>query len=293
MTTTMEPPLVVGVDGSAGSMQALDWAVDAATRRGVRLRMVYASRWERYESRLPSDDEPSPEVVAEERVIAVAALRAQGRNPALAVEADVLPEEPLNALLEESRHAVALVTGPSGRGTLTGLLLGSVSLSVAARAHCPVVVVRGGEANVRGDHGRIVVGVGDPEEAPAALRFALREAAARGCGVEAVRAWRHPAHQSADHYPLPTDDAIEHEELAGRELIEALREPQREFPDVTVHRTVYEGHARKALIDASATADLLVVGSVRRRRGFGLQLGRVSHTALHHAECPVAVAPQE
>ncbi|WP_424888324.1 universal stress protein [Streptomyces sp. XH2] len=293
MTTTMEPPLVVGVDGSAGSLQALDWAVDAATRHGVRLRMVYASRWERYESRLPPDDEPSPEAVAEERVIAVAALRAQGRNPALAVEADVLPEEPLNALLEESRHAVALVTGPSGRGTLTGLLLGSVSLSVAARAHCPVVVVRGGEANVRGAYGRIVVGVGDPEEAPAALRFALREAAARGCGVEAVRAWRHPVHQSADHYPLPSDDAIEHEELAGRELIEALREPQREFPGVTVHRTVYEGHARQALIDASATADLLVVGSVRRRRGFGLQLGRVSHTALHHADCPVAVVPQE
>ncbi|MFF7726491.1 universal stress protein [Streptomyces sp. NPDC008001] len=289
----MELPLVVGVDGSAGSMLALDWAVDAAARRRARLRIVYASRWERYESRLPEPGEPSAEAVAEERVVAVSELRARERSPGLVVEAEVLPEEPLNALLDESRRALALVTGPSGRGTLTGLLLGSVSLSVAARAHCPVVVVRGEERNVRGEYGRIVVGVGAPEEAPAALRFALREAAARGCGVEAVRAWRHPAHQSADHYPLPSDDAIEHEELAGRELIEALREPQREFPDVTVHRTVYEGHARQALIDASATADLLVVGAVRRRRGFGLQLGRVSHTALHHAGCPVAVAPQE
>lgn len=59
-----------------------------------------------------------------------------------------------------------------------------------------------------------------------------------------------------------------------------------------VHRRTAEGPARKVLLDASATTDLLVVG-VRRQSGHpGLQLGRVAHTVLHHAACPVAVVPQ-
>lgn len=45
----MELPLVVGVDGSEPSMRAVDWAADEAALRGVPLRLVYASLWERYE----------------------------------------------------------------------------------------------------------------------------------------------------------------------------------------------------------------------------------------------------
>ncbi|WP_171166058.1 universal stress protein [Streptomyces sp. I05A-00742] len=287
----MELPLVVGVDGSAGSLQALDWAVDEAGRHDARLRVLYASLWERYESRLPPEDGLSAETRAEEAVAAAAARHAQERDPALRVHAETVAEEAVNALVEASRHAAAVVTGPSGRGTLAGLLLGSVSLSVAARAHCPVIVVRGTEENVRGTSGRILVGVGDAEEAPAAVRFAFREAAARGCEVHAVRAWRHPARQSVDHYPLPSSGPLVHEEQAGRELTEALRAAEAEHPHITVHGTTVEGPAHRALVDASADADLLVVGALRRHHGLGLQLGRVSHTALHRAECPVAVVP--
>lgn len=288
----MDLPLVVGVDGSPGSLLALDWAVDEAARHGTRLRLVYASLWERYEGRLPAPEgAPSAEVLAEERIVAVALRRARERNPALAAGAEVLPVEAVNALLDEGHHAAALVTGPSGRGTITGLLLGSVSLSVAGRAHCPVIVVRGEERNVRGEYGRIVVGVGDAAEAGAAVRFALREAAVRGCEVQAVRAWRYPARQSVDHYPLPAEDAVDHEEQCARELTELLSGPRAEHPDVTVHGVTPEGPAHRVLVEASATADLLVVGATRRQRVLGFQLGRVSHVALHRAACPVAVVP--
>ncbi|MFD8253051.1 universal stress protein [Streptomyces werraensis] len=54
-----------------------------------------------------------------------------------------------------------------------------------------------------------------------------------------------------------------------------------------------EGPAHKALVDASAEADLLVVGARRRHGHIGLQLGWAAHALLHHAECPVAVVPQQ
>lgn len=287
----MELPLVVGVDGSPASLTALDWAVDEAARHDVRLRILYASLWERYEGRLPPADGPSPEMLAEEAVTVEAARRAQRRDPALRVHADTEPEEPVNALVEASRHAFFLVTGPSGRGTLAGTLLGSVSLAVAGRAHCPVVVVRGDEDAVRGGRGRVLLGVDDTEEAPAAVRFAFREAAARGCEVRALRAWRHPVRQSVDHYPLPSGATLDAEERAGRELDDALRAAVEAHPGTVVHAVTVEGPPRRTLVEASADADLLVVGAGRRHHGLGLHLGRVSHAALHHARCPVAVVP--
>ncbi|MFJ2961052.1 universal stress protein [Streptomyces collinus] len=45
-------------------------------------------------------------------------------------------------------------------------------------------------------------------------------------------------------------------------------------------------------MDRPAAADLVIVGAWRRQDHFGLQLGRVAHTLLHHAQCPVAVVPQ-
>nr|BFD87060.1 hypothetical protein StreXyl84_64610 [Streptomyces sp. Xyl84] len=45
------------------------------------------------------------------------------------------------------------------------------------------------------------------------------------------------------------------------------------------------------LLGAACEADLLVVGACRRPGHFGLQLGRISPTVLHHSPCPVAVVP--
>jgi nucleotide-binding universal stress UspA family protein len=132
----------------------------------------------------------------------------------------------------------------------------------------------------------VVVGVGDSTEGSGAVRFAFREAEARGCALDAVRAWRCPAHEHVDH-PLVADDASRvHEERASTILTDALDEPVRDDPGVEVHRRPVEGAAHKVLLEASADADLVVVGAVRRHCYFGLQLGRVAHALLHHCECP-------
>ncbi|MGW1493613.1 universal stress protein [Streptomyces sp. NPDC002402] len=289
----MELPLVVGVDGSESSLKAVDWAVEEAARHGLALRLVYASLWERYEGQAPSSslDRPTDEVLAD-TIVATAAERAHRRGPDVKVTTAVLPEEAATALLTEGHNAFAVVTGSRGRGELAALLLGSVSLAVAAGASCPVIVARGDAAALSAAHGRILLGIGEAARGSSAVGFAFREAAARGCTLDAVRAWRCPAHETPDHSLLIGDAAAYHEMRAATVVDEALGGAVDDHPDVLVRRTTLEGQARKVLLDRSAAADLLIVGARRRQGHFGLQLGRLAHAALHHAACPVAVVPQ-
>ncbi|MFF0085322.1 universal stress protein [Streptomyces canus] len=288
----MDLPVVVGVDGSEAGLRAVDWAADEAALRGLPLRLVYASLWERYEGSRPAEDlgRPSEQVRAED-IVAAAARRASLRRADVKISTEVLPEEPEYTLVRESRGAALLVTGTRGRGGLAGALLGSVSLTVAGHAHCPMIVVRGDQdARDRpGRHGRVVVGVGDTPAAPATMRFAFEEARRRGAALEAVRAWRCPAHETTDHPQLAGEPARLHEQHA----VDALDAALKEAPDVVVvRRRTVEGHARTVLVEASRDADLLIIGARRRPRHFGLQLGRVAHGVLHHCDCPVAVVPE-
>ncbi|MEU4172506.1 universal stress protein [Streptomyces sp. NPDC026665] len=284
-------PLVVGVDGSEPSLRAVDWAADEATLRGVPLRVVYASLWERYEgTALAGEHKPFEEVRAED-IVAVARRRALRRHPDLEVAAEILAEEPEYALVRQGRDASALVLGTRGRGDFVEMLLGSVSLAVAAYAECPVIVLRGGHDNQvgAGPARRVVVGVGETGKSSAALRFAEEEARLRRAPLDAVRAWRCPAHESVDHPLLAGEPARLHEEQAVTTLGEALEDVP---ADIGLRRRTVEGPTRHVLLGASQDAGLLVVGARRDRRRFGLQLGRVAHGVLHHASCPVAVVPE-
>lgn len=289
----MEFPLVVGVDGSDSSLAAVDWAVDEAARHGLPLHLVHASRWEMYEGAQPSfsTGRPAEEIMAE-HIVASCVERARRRNPEVKVTGSAMPEDAVSALLGAGPEAFALVTGSRGRGEIAGMLLGSVSLAVAARAVCPVIVIRGAEPNRRGGFGRIVVGIGDATGGARAVRFAIREAAVRNCALTAVRAWRNPSQEPVDHMLIADDAARLREERAAAGLDEAVREAVREHPQVDVHRRPVEGPAHRVLLTASAEADLVVVGARRRHGHFGLQLGRVAHALLHHSDCPVAVVPQ-
>ncbi|MEC7051899.1 universal stress protein [Streptomyces violaceochromogenes] len=289
----MELPLIVGVDGSDGSILAIDWAADEAVRHGLPLRLVYASLWERYEGALPSlgRERPSERVMAD-HIVASAEERVRRLHPDLKVTGEAMAAEAVAALLSEGDNASALVTGSRGRGELKGALLGSVSLAVAARAYCPVIVVRGDKAGLAGTHGRILLGAGDPDTSAEAVRFAFREAEARGCELDVVRAWRLPMNENADP-PAPAETPVYEHEAQASDLVDALvADVMADHPAVRVRRAAVEGPARKVLVNRSAAADLVVVGARRRSGHFGLQLGRVSHTLLHHADCPVAVVPQ-
>ncbi|WP_406501393.1 universal stress protein [Streptomyces sp. NBC_01590] len=302
----MRLPVVVGVDGSDGSLRALDWAAAEAARTRLPLRVVHASLWEHYEGLRPTVDAGVPgEQLLAEHLVASARDRVRDLRPEVSVVADVQPEDPVAALVRESHEASLVVLGSRGRGRIAGMLLGSVGLALAGRSHCPVVVIPARQPGTPASPGRVVVGISDAAGPSPATVFALAQAASRQGELTAVRAWRRPAHELLSHPPLGGSSfsthrrqAEEHlgEVLKALETLEARRkrdtqEVQDGSGTVVIHRSVAQGPAHEVLLEAAETAELLVVGARRSSGWHGLQLGTVNHAVLHHSPCPVAVVP--
>lgn len=275
-------PVVVGVDGSASAYRAVEWAAAEAHRRGVGLRLVRAFSW-------TTADHPTGWVaryrdemldVSRRQVARAARVAADARSDVEA-ESHVEIGAPIEVLSSEARRAQLLVLGDRGLGEVGGLVLGSVAVSLAARGACPVVVVRGERA---GADGAVVVGVDGSPVSEAALAFAFDAAAARGVDLVAVHAWSPTAIDeelaSLVEWDASAESAVLAERLAGW---------GQKYPQVAVRRTVVRDGAVRALVTASAGAQLVVVGSRGRGNAAGLLLGSVSHGVLHGAHCPVAV----
>jgi nucleotide-binding universal stress UspA family protein len=294
--------ILVGVDGSAASLHALDWAMQEAGVRGLGLRLVcgYA---------LPSfaaasldggyaalDD--SAIRAGAQAVVADAAARVTGSG--LPVSSHVMVGDAAAVLIDESARVQLAVVGTRGGGGFAERLLGTVSSALPAHAHCPTVVVPTRRAH-KGDPpsdepavvrpvDRVVVGVDGSPQAELALRWAIREAKAWDAELLAVTGVPVAASTSALAW-LPA--AIDHDQVIS-DVAAALdvlidRVAAAEPGSPTVKRTVLDGTGAQLLTEYSVDTDLLVVGS-RGRGGFaGLLLGSTSQAVLHHAQCPVMV----
>ena len=134
--------IVVGIDGSDASLDALAWAARQAELTGSTL--LVATSWEWPSSlgwAVPIPDNFNPASDAASGLeTAVAGVRAE--HPAVTIETLVAEGHPAPVLVEASRGADLLVVGSRGRGAFAGMLLGSVSEHCVTRAHCPVVVHR-------------------------------------------------------------------------------------------------------------------------------------------------------
>jgi nucleotide-binding universal stress UspA family protein len=282
------PPIVVGVDGSAQSLAAVDLAVRQARLHGRPLRLVHAFVW----PTLGVYTGPSPEgppgggLAAEaERLLAEALAHATKAGPDLDITGEVVPGAAATVLLDEANRAWLVVLGNRGLGGFTGLLVGSVTVQVAAHAPGPVLVARG---TLR-ETGPVLVGVDGSSVSGQAVEFAFAEAAARQAELVAVNTWwRRLPSQTEEQLPLVYDDS-DVDAAQARLLAGVVDRARARFPGVTVREQVRYGRAAQTLVEMSATAQLLVVGA-RGRGGFtSLLLGSVSQAVLHHADCPVAI----
>ncbi len=142
MSTAAGATVVVGVDGSPESRAALRFAVDEAVRRGSRLEVVTGWVWG---TPLPDPLSQTNTVDAREHAEAVqrAAIKdvLAGRTEVPVIVESIVHGYGADVLLAAAERAEMLVVGHAARGTLSRVILGSVSEYLVRHATVPVVVV--------------------------------------------------------------------------------------------------------------------------------------------------------
>lgn len=294
--------VLVGVDGSAAALHALDWAVGRAKRLGWRLHIVCAYSLPSFSAASLDGGYAALDDTAihqgAQAVIDEALERV--KDSGVEVTSSLETGDAAGVLVELSRTAGLAVVGTGGYGGITERLLGTVSSALPAHAHCPTVVVplRTPEGTSLADDDpipeirktrRIVVGVDGSPPAEAALTRALAEAqlwdaeltivtgVPVGSGAS-ILGWL-PA--SIDREQVLADVAAGLDVLVDRVAAE--------HPGVKIKRHVLDGTGASLLTEFSTAVELIVVGS-RGRGGFaGMLLGSTSQTVLNHAVCPVMV----
>lgn len=142
MNSVPDFTVVVGVDGSPMSRQAMDWALDEARLRGGRVRAITAWHYPALGDAAGAEPDYDEYRKDAEQVQTEEASRLGAAGVPVAFE--VVHGHAAQALAEASHEADLLVVGSRGRGGFAGLLLGSVSSQLTHHAACPVLVVRPG-----------------------------------------------------------------------------------------------------------------------------------------------------
>jgi nucleotide-binding universal stress UspA family protein len=273
------PRLVVGYDGSAEADLALDWAAETADRRRLALDAVVVA----------ATGEPFAVEVYDiaHRAALELAERVRQRLAGFGDRARVAIRHglPVPELLSASEGAEMLVVGSQGHGLAAGTLTASVSQHLARHAGCPVVVVRRPRTP---DAHRIVVGVDGSAESRRALHFAGDLAQGGKDEVVAVHGFR-AVTAAKGSFEVFTPEAAVRIEEAEKRLDGWVADAIRHHPDVPISTEAIGVPPARALVDCSALASLLVVGSRGREAFAELLLGSVSQRVLHDAHCPVAV----
>lgn len=273
--------IVVGYDGSGEAARAVRWAARHATLLDCELQVVHCSLW----PLLTNDLGPVRGLPGSGLQHQAQAILDEGKAEALStaprarIRSSLLYGLPAAHLRRITDDARMLVLGSRGIGGFMGLLVGSVSLELAATASCPVAVIRFDQ----NPGGRIVVGI-DSSGSPGALGIACDLANATGADLTII-------HVVRPHYGT-ADEARAGQGAARRLLMAAADSAQAQALDVAVdQRIAQDSSIPRALLNAARGAALLVVGS----KGQGILRGTIgsnAHAVLHHANGPVLIFRQ-
>ncbi|MFF3567750.1 universal stress protein [Nocardia jiangxiensis] len=287
-TAGSSDPVVVAVDGSAASYEAVAWAAAEASLHRRRLHVVTSTA-------VRAGFGPAPVVAGidldelrreGERVVVKARRVASTVVPGdLEITSAVVSEPVIPFLLESSRRAWMMAVGSHGLGAIRRMLLGSVSSAVLHHAHCRVAVVHENSATdpVLLEY-PVLVGVDGTANSEPALHLAFEEASRRKVELVALHAW---SDTTGPYVPLPAWESAKQSEDAA--LAESLAGWGEQYPDVTVRRILVRDAPARALLTESDSAQLLVAGSHGRGGFTGLLLGSTSTALVQSVRCPVIV----
>ncbi|MGW5441387.1 universal stress protein [Nocardia asteroides] len=280
MTTLRDKPIIVGIDGSDHALSAVRWAAEEAALHNAPLRLVHGigTGWDLGprvgEIKLHNQryrDEGAAMLAEAERM----ARRVIGSD-ATEISTELAWPTPVSVLVKRSHAARLLVLGTRRMDAFDRAVLGSVSAVLVRRAGCPVVVVPAARTPARSQP--ILVGVDGSSASARAVDIAVEEAAARDVDVVALLAWTRADERESGHRAAQRARAALSASLVGYAGT---------YPQVTVHQIVADGDPAERILDESAGAQLIVVGS--RGRG-GFALGSVCRAVLDEATVPVLVA---
>ncbi|HET8659108.1 MAG TPA: universal stress protein [Micromonosporaceae bacterium] len=266
--------VVVGVDGSGPSREALRWAAEEARRSGGQVHVVVAYA-DQAGAGAPPPTAGVPHLTHAQAAAVVDEAVAEVRTaaPGTGAVGTAVPGAAAAALLNAAEKARLVVVGHRGQGGFASLPLGSVSLRIATHAPCPVAVVRG-EARPADP---VVMAVNGSRSATLVIPEGFAQAAARGCGLVAARVF-------------PRTTARYDREERRAELVGSVAPWRRHYPQVAVEYVLLEGSPTGYLTHLSYRAQLIVLGS-RGSHGFtGLLLGSTTQHLIHNSGCPVLIA---
>jgi nucleotide-binding universal stress UspA family protein len=281
--------VLIGYDGSPDAEAALTWGLEFAERERAEVHLLRAFDPKPHELRMvggPGADDANQLFSRAETELATALECSRRDHPHVRVSATVERTAPDRMLIDRSRTAAAIVIGSRGQSRLSTLVAGSTAVSVASRAHCTVVAVRGPAPPGHG----VVVGADGSPAAEAAIGFAFEQADALSAPLTVLHAWSYPPSVSPLGYVRSkADDPVDYRRQQRSLLTKSIGGWRDKFPDVDVQTSVVSGGAVTTLVAASIGSQLLVVGCHGGHILQGLVLGTVSQALLHRVEVPLAV----
>ncbi|MFC9810504.1 universal stress protein [Streptomyces virginiae] len=293
MESTFRTPdtssVVVGVDGSQPARVAALWAAKEAVRRDRPLHIVYGADTDGRALYLSAETVERVRFDGRE-LLADTAKAVSAEYPGLNVTTEFSRTGAVDSLHRTGALHGTIVVGNRGLGGFNSLMLGSVGLDVAAAAMTPVIVVRGIDGTE--ETGTVLAAVRDEGDLLYA-RYAAREAELHKASLRLLHVWNVLESVGEVVTMLDGVDAIAdgHAETL-RAVTDAIR---KEFPDLEVRADAEKSvSVAGVLVEASRHADLLVMGGRRVPGPLGLtrNLGRATHSLLHHAHCPVLLIPR-
>jgi nucleotide-binding universal stress UspA family protein len=277
-------PVVLAVDGTAGSAGALRYACEEAKVRETGLHVVHVTALTLPVSSLqpvvPPDLEPYGLAVLGEAV-----RSAEAEAPGLSITSSLVRGTRTRGIVEAAEGAQLLVLGRETRHGMERLLTGATTAGVAAHAPCPTVAVHDGWQKREGTP-HVVVGIRAAADGPDLLPVAAAWAEARKGTVTVVHAW-----ELEDPYidRIEVRAHAEHwEAIARRVLDDALASWPADQP--APECVVRHGQPAFELAEAADGADLLMLRRAHPHRPWD-RLGATVRALLLASETPVAVVP--
>jgi nucleotide-binding universal stress UspA family protein len=287
--------IVVGIDGSAPALQAVQWAADQAQLQGRGLTIVHATRHEGVKPTTLRTVADGDDVVWTDDALRASHLHlrqahdvAEAVAPTVAIQTASIPGEPHQVLASASESARILVLGSRGRGSVRSHLFGSVSAHVAKTAQCPLVVVRPSGPGALKD-GMVVAADATAESTPV-VEFAFQQASLHGEPLTVLHCVYEIAVSAtgrAGGYVQALPDTDER----ARMLAESTAGLSEKYPDVHVTQVMARGLVEEVLAAHARPWNLVVVGR-HPVRGLRWLSGTTAVDVLEHAKSPVAVIPE-